>query len=62
MIACLPMVAYSVLDVSPMGEALQLIGTSFRQSELWVLAVSGLGVAMIAVILGMIGFLRMDID
>ncbi len=50
------------LDVSPMGEALQLIGTSFRQSELWVLAVSGLGVAMIAVILGMIGFLRMDID
>lgn len=50
------------LDVSPMGEAMQLMDTGFRQSELWVLAVSGLGVAFIAVILGMIGFLRRDIE
>ena len=50
------------LDVSPAGEAMQLMDTGFRQSELWVLAVSGLGVAFIAVILGMIGFLRMDIE
>ncbi len=51
-----------ILDVSPTGEAMQLLGVSFRQSELWVLAVSGLGVALIVTIFGMIGFLRMDIE
>ncbi len=50
-----------ILDVTPTGEAIQLMGTGFRQPELWVLLVSALGVAFLAVICGLAGFLRKDI-
>lgn len=50
-----------ILDVTPAGEAIQLMGTGFRQPELWVLWVSALGVAFLAVICGLAGFLRKDI-